>query len=89
MSDPDDLDGFLADCPAITRVVIDAATGLFAVTFDHDPGSTILLDRTEVLAVSALLAELTDEVTATGQVRMSLRQAIIHAIGRDPWRHDS
>jgi hypothetical protein len=82
------LEALLADSPAITKVVIDPGSGLFALTFAEDAGheSTILLDRQEVSAVTALVREMTAEMVATGHARVGLKQAVIETIGRDPWR---
>ena len=86
--DRQQLEALLAKSPAITKVVIDPGSGLFAVTFAEDVGheSTILLDREEVSAVTALVREMTEDMAATGRARIGLKQAVIETIGRDPWR---
>lgn len=79
---------WLAGTPAVARVTPDAATGLFAVVFtEHDDTETVaLLDREELRAVTARLQQMTAELRATGRARLTIKEAVVEVIGRDPWQ---
>lgn len=78
---------WLAGTPSVRNVSVDSPSGLLAITFAESDGTetTALLDADEVEAVAARLKELTAELNRTGRPRVTLKQAIIEVIGRDPW----